>query len=140
MKESIGKLLSFMKKTKISFEKEILITASKLGISKSEADILLFLSNDIKYNRGCDIVEFRGFSKAYVSKAVGRLLNKGYISFEKDVKDRRYQHIILNESSKPIIDELKKVEKKVFRSLWKGITDEEKKTFYLVIEKMTKNV
>ena len=39
-----------------------------------------------------------------------------------------------------IIDELKKVEKKVFKSLWKGITDEEKKTFYLVIEKMTKNV
>ena len=140
MKESIGKLLSFMKKTKISFEKEILITASKLGISKSEADILLFLSNDIKYNRGCVRVEFRGFSKAYVSKAVGRLLDKGYISFEKDVKDRRYQHIILNESSKPIIDELKKVEKKVFKSLWKGITDEEKKTFYLVIEKMTKNV
>ncbi len=67
-------------------------------------------------------------------------MNKGYISFEKDVKDRRYQHIILNESSKPIIDELKKVEKKVFKNLWEGITDEEKKTFYSVIEKMTKNV
>lgn len=48
MKESIGKLLTFMKKTKISFEKEILNSASKLGISKPEADILLFLSNDIK--------------------------------------------------------------------------------------------
>ncbi len=140
MKESISKLMIFMKKTKISFDAEIELTATKLGISKSEADVLLFLSNNINYNRGCDIVEIRGFSKAYVSKAVGKLLNKGYISFKQDANDRRYQHIILNDSSKPLIIELNKVEKKVFKNLWHGINEDEKKTFYLVIEKMIKNI
>ena len=114
MKESISKLMIFMKKTKISFDAEIELTATKLGISKSEADVLLFLSNNINYNRGCDIVEIRGFSKAYVSKAVGKLLNKGYISFKQDANDRRYQHIILNDSSKPLIIELNKVENNLF--------------------------
>ena len=86
------------------------------------------------------MVEIRGFSKAYVSNGVGKLLQKNYISFETDAKDRRYQHIILNESAKPIIHELKKVEKRVFNKLCEGITDSEKKTFYSIIEKMTKNI
>ena len=140
MKESIGKLMIFMKKTKVNFEKEILNTATNLGISKPEADVLLFLSNNIGCNRGCDMVEIRGFSKSYVSKAVGKLLSKGYISFEQDENDRRYQHIILNDSSKPLIEELSKVEKRVFKNLWIGITEEEKKTFYSVIEKKVNNI
>ena len=39
--------------------------SSKMGISKPEADVLLFLSNNSELNRGCDMVEIRGFSKAY---------------------------------------------------------------------------
>ena len=140
MKENIGKLLLFMKKTKIKFDEEITNIAKKMDISKPEADVLLFLSNNREYDRGCDMVEIRGFSKAYVSNGVGKLLQKNYISFETDAKDRRYQHIILNEYAKTIINEIKKVEKRVFNKLWKGITDSEKKTFYSVIEKMTKNI
>ena len=86
------------------------------------------------------MVEIRCFSKAYVSKGVKKLLQKGYISFETDAKDRRYQHIIVNDVAKPIIRELKVAEKRVFKNLWEGITDEEKNTFYSVIEKMTKNI
>ena len=140
MKENIGKIMLFMKKTKIKFDEEITNIARKVGISKPEADVLLFLSNNSELNRGCDMVEIRGFSKAYVSKGVGKLLQKGYISFKTDAKDRRYQHIIVNDSAKPIIHELKAVEKRVFKKLWEGITDNEKKMFYSVIEKMTKNI
>ena len=99
MKENIGKIMLFMKKTKIKFDEEITNVARKVGISKPEADVLLFLSNNSELNRGCDMVEIRGFSKAYVSKGVGKLLQKGYISFETDTKDRRYQHIIVNDSA-----------------------------------------
>lgn len=140
MKDSIGKLMVFMKKTKDKVDIEISKVATKMGISKQEAEVLLFLSNNSKLDRGCDMVEIRGFSKAYVSKALGKLLQRGYISFETDAKDRRYQHIIINESAINIIHELKKIEKIVFKNLWQGITDEERKTFYSVIEKMTNNV
>ena len=140
MKENVGKLMLFMKKTKINFDEENKKIAKKMGISRPEADVLLFLSVNSELNRGCDMVEIRGFSKAYVSKGVGKLLQKGYISFETDAKDRRYQHIIVNDVAKPIIRELKVAEKRVFKNLWEGITDEEKNTFYSVIEKMTKNI
>lgn len=140
MKDSVSKLMVFMKKTKDKVDIEISKVANNIGISKQEAEVLLFLSNNSKLDRGCDMVEIRGFSKAYVSKAVGKLLKKGHISFETDEKDRRYQHIIINESAIKIIHELKKIEKIVFRNLWQGITDEERKTFYSVIEKMTNNI
>ena len=45
MKENIGKLLLFMKKTKIKFDEEITNIAKKMDISKPEADVLLFLYN-----------------------------------------------------------------------------------------------
>ena len=140
MKENIGKLLLFMKKTKIKFDEELTEVAKKMNISKPEADVLLFLSANEQFNRGCDMVEIRGFSKSYVSKGVGKLLQKKYISFKTDAKDRRYQHIILNESAKPLIQELKIVEKRVFNKLWEDITEEEKKIFFSVIEKMTQNI
>ena len=39
MKENIGKIMLFMKKTKIKFDEEITNVARKVGISKPEADI-----------------------------------------------------------------------------------------------------
>ncbi len=140
MKDDTDKIMLFLKKNKIAFDFELEKVATNNKISKQEAQVLLFLSHNYKTNRGCDIVEFRGFSKAFVSKAVKKLLERGYITFENDAKDRRYQHIIVNASAKNIIAELKQAEERVLQKLWNGISVKEKENFYAVIDKMIKNL
>ena len=97
--KNINKVFFYFKKIKDSCDDEIESIAKNLKLTKPEVDILIFLVNN-KENRGCDICDFRGFSKSYVSKAVNKLLKRGYITIKQDEKDKRYQHIIINAKAK----------------------------------------
>lgn len=56
--------------------------ANECGITKPEADILTFLNNNPSCDTAKDIVKLKGFSKAYVSKAVEPLILKELIKVE----------------------------------------------------------
>ncbi|MEG0780823.1 MAG: helix-turn-helix domain-containing protein, partial [Oscillospiraceae bacterium] len=65
--------------------------AADCGLSRPEADVLLFLHNNPQYNTARDVAEYRGVSRAYVSRAVELLLGRGLLRVEVHPTDRRYQ-------------------------------------------------
>lgn len=139
MKDNVSELLYFFKKIKDEYDKKIEEAAFEIALTKPEADLLLFLSNNPSYNTARDAVVYRGFSKAYVSKALNSLYKKNYISLKQDVVDKRYQHIFINENIINKVKILQNTQEKVFKEHTKNITEEEKKLFIEIINKMFKN-
>lgn len=137
--KNINKVFFYFKKIKDSCDDEIESIAKNLKLTKPEVDILIFLINN-KENRGCDICDFRGFSKSYVSKAVNKLLKRGYITIKQDEKDKRYQHIIINAKAKKTIKIINNNQKEIINRMFKGISEEELNNFKLVINKISQNL
>lgn len=135
----LGKILFTMNNSKSLYSKKIEACANSLGLTKSEADILLFFGNNPKYTNACDAVVQRKFSKAYVSKALSSLYNKKLISITSNEKDKRYQQISLTESSNKTLKELQKCQEEYFSSLTSGISKEDFNIFLKVIKKIMDN-
>ena len=113
--------------------------AKHCGITKPEADLLLFFGNNPNFTNACDAVNYRKFSKSYVSKALASLSKRNFITIKEDLKDRRYQQIKINDCSKKILKKLQECQAEFFRKMRNGISDEDFKIFLNVIEKITDN-
>lgn len=113
--------------------------AYECGITKPEADILAFLNNNPTCDTAKDIVKLKGFSKAYVSKAVVPLLEKGFIKIDIDKSDRRCQHLKLTEKSKPIIKELYDMQNKFVNKITEGIDKKDIEKYLEVIQYFSEN-
>ncbi|CUN85523.1 winged helix-turn-helix transcriptional regulator [Clostridium sp. NSJ-49] len=113
--------------------------AKECNLTKPEADILLFIKNNPEFNTAKDIVKLRGFSKAYVSKAVEPLLDKELITIEIDKEDRRCQHLLLTEKSEPLLDILLKMQREFIDIITDGIDKEDIKTYIKIMDSFYKN-
>lgn len=113
---------------------------SKYNISNVELDVLLFLSNNPKYDTAKDIVELRGLAKSYVSKAVDLLIRKEMISTFGDEKDRRITHLKLEEKSYEIIEEGKLSQNNFLEILYKDISQSERENLQKTLNKMSQNI
>ena len=113
---------------------------SKYNISNVELDVLLFLSNNPKYDTAKDIVELRGLAKSYVSKAVDLLIKKEMISTFGDEKDRRITHLKLEEKSYEIIEEGKLSQNNFLEILYKDISQSERENLQKTLNKMLQNI
>lgn len=137
--ESIGKILYIASKGRERYYKTLEECSKEKGISKQEIDVLIFLEEHTS-DCACDVVNERGVSKSYVSKALSKLQQDGFIKVEKDSFDKRYQHIILDKKAKDILIYMKKKQKKMIAELTKDIKDEDLEVFFKVISQMIFNL
>lgn len=135
-----SKMLFYIKISKELYDSMIEDEAKRCGISKQEAHVLLFFSNNPNFSNATDVVCYRGFSKAYVSKAIKSLEERKFIKIVNSEIDKRYQHILINSIAYDIVDKLKKVQNKYFLLLKKGISDDEFSIYLKVIGKIAENV
>lgn len=113
--------------------------AKQCGITKPEADLLLFFGNNPNFTNACDAVNYRKFSKSYVSKALSSLSKRKFITLKEDINDRRYQQIKINDCAKQILTKLQECQLTFFRKMKQGISDKDFTIFLHVIEKITDN-
>lgn len=137
--ESMGKILYIASKGKEQYYKTLKECSKEMGMSKQEIDVLLFLDINSS-NHACDIVNERGLSKSYVSKAVSELQKNGFITIKTDSNDRRYQHIVLEEKAKKIVSYMKKKHKKMILELTKNIPNDDLAIFLKVADQMISNL
>jgi len=137
--ESIGKILYIASKGRERYYKTLEACSLEKGISKQELDVLVFLDQHSN-NCACDVVNERGLSKSYVSKAIFKLQQDGFITVTRDTQDRRYQHITLNDKAKDIISYMKEKQKKMFSELTKDINEEDLEVFFKVVSQMISNL
>lgn len=112
--------------------------AHQCGITRPEADVLLFLYNNPTLNTARDIVYYRGFSKAYVSKAVDPLIRHGMITMATDPSDRRRQLLSIS-GGIDIAAKLRAAQSEFMNGLTKDIPKSELDCFMAVSEAMCKN-
>lgn len=108
--------------------------ANECGITKPEADVLAFLYNNPFCDTAKDIVKLKGFSKAYVSKAVEPLLEKELIIIEIDKDDKRCQHLKLTDKSEPIVKKLNSMQIKFIDKITEGIDKKDIEKYLEVIQ------
>ena len=137
--EVFKKLLYLSSKSQDLYSKKISSCASSCGISKAEADVLLFFGNNPEFTNACDAVNYRRFSKAYVSKALSLLAQRSFITITVNSADKRYQQISINSSAKKTLKRLQDCQISYINSIKSGISDNEFNTFVKVIDKIVDN-
>ena len=86
-----------MKNTSFALRR-ITAAAEEQGLTKPEADVLLFLANNPGRDTARDVAELRGLPKSQVSGAVELLAARGLLRRLPDQADRRVVHLILRVS------------------------------------------
>ena len=102
------------------FAETISVCATSCGITKPEADVLLFFANNPEFTNAVDAVNCRGFSKAYVSKALFLLQQRDFIAIQTSPSDRRYQQITIQPKAQKSVKMLQKCQRDFFLSLKEG--------------------
>lgn len=135
----ITKILYNMKHMGDLYHKLSSKAAEECNLTKPEADILIFIKNNPKHNTATDMVKLRGFSKAYVSKAIEPLLDKELIKIEVDKEDRRCQHLSLTEKADPLLDILLNMQSDFIDIITEGIAKQDIKTYMDVMDQISYN-
>ena len=122
----ITKFLKTQKAIADSYYAAIESAAKRSGITKQEADVLVFFFNNPDYTLASDAVKMRGFSKAYASKAIEQLLGNGLIEIACDGEDRRMQRIKITGKGGIIAKSVSMAQQKFYERLVSDLTPEER--------------
>lgn len=122
----ITRFLKTQKAIADSYSAAIESAAKRSGITKQEADVLIFFFNNPDYTLASDAVKMRGFSKAYASKAIEQLLGNGLIEISCDGEDRRMQRIKITGKGGIIAKSVSMAQQKYYEGLIKELTPEER--------------
>ncbi len=122
----ITKFLKTQKAIADSYSEAIESAAKRSGITRQEADVLVFFFNNPDYTLASDAVKMRGFSKAYASKAIEQLLGNGLIEIACDGEDRRMQRIKITGKGGIIAKSVSMAQQKFYERLVSDLTPEER--------------
>ena len=122
----ITKFLKTQKAITESYSEAIESAAKRSGITRQEADVLVFFFNNPDYTLASDAVKMRGFSKSYASKAIEQLLSNGLIEIACDGEDRRMQRIKITGKGGIIAKSVSMAQQKFYEKLVSDLTPEER--------------
>lgn len=133
---TVSKLFGSMKFVEEAYSKRSFQAAIECNLTKPEADVLLFLANHPDCCTAKEMVYIRRFSKAYISKAIVLLQQKGLIETKTDQKDHRFIQLKLTKKAEPTTAKLLKMQEEFCESLFDDCTAEEIKVFVKVLENL----
>lgn len=122
------------------YSRKIGETASRHDLSKTEADILLFLCNNPGFDTARDIVNIRGIAKSYASRSIEILTAKRYLTTKADQKDRRVTHLVLTKEATQALQDLKNTQEEIFILMTQNISDERKTEVNLALRQINENI
>lgn len=123
--DQISGVLRLQKQVLLAYDACIAEAAERAGLTKAEADVLLFLSNNPQYNAARDVVRHRGFSKTYVSRAVEQLASRGMLVVEPSPADRRLQNLRLTPAVVEPVRRLRRAQLEFFTRLTEGLPQDD---------------
>ena len=142
MKEECN-LVFYIKAINNIMDKKLNEKLNSLGITRTQADIMLYIMLKIKKN---EIVTQRDIEKQFsisnptVVGILKRLEDKNYIKKEKYDNDIRYNKIILTDKFYNIVKQVKTQTEKAKKEVFKNFTKEEKDTLLKLLKKVYQNI
>ena len=112
----------------------------KYDLRKIELDILYFLECTKEAQTARDIARIKQISKAHISSAVEKLVEKSMLETREDTADRRRIILEVTRAGKAVVKELVFIRQRMSQIVYKGITEEEQRVMQQVAEKMLKNM
>lgn len=131
--DRISGVLRLQKQMLLAYDACITQAADRVGVTKAEADVLLFLSNNPQYSAARDVVRHRGFSKTYVSRAVEQLAARGMLVVATSAVDRRLQHLRLTAGAAEPVRRLRRAQLDFFARLTEGLPEDDVAAFRRVL-------
>lgn len=138
-KSDISEFFKFQKNIFAAYDEVIENAARRSGITKQEADVLVFFFNNPEHTLACDAVRLRGFSKAYVSKAIEQLEQSNMIEITEASDDEHMQRISLTGRGGITGKSISAAQERLFSEMLSGVTPEERFIMRGVLEKIYKN-
>ena len=136
----INKFLYNLSSMQALYNKTFEPAKEKLGLSMGEIDVLLFLSNNPKYNIATEIVKYRKLSKSYISKAVTTLKDRGLLRIDSDLQDGRIQHLLVTKKADDLVERLNEQLNGFYSMLTKNVSVKELEKFIEIADKLADNV
>ena len=109
----------------------------KFDLTESQARTLFFLNKNIDENiMQKDLEEYFGTSHATVSGIIGRLEQKGYVTYKQSLEDKRAKLISITDTGQNIMKQINLVRLEQIKYLSKVLTDEETSQLTFMLNKL----
>lgn len=135
----ITRIVKSSRLMRTTYDEFISRAAEECDLTRPEADVLLFLYNNPTLNTAHDAALYRGFSKAYVSRAVEPLVKRGMISVTPDPADRRRQLLSITGGA-AAAQRLHAAQRSFLALLMQGIPRSDIDRFIEISESMCRNI
>jgi len=135
-----GNFLYYVRLIKRLYERTLSGAAGRCGLSLPEADVLSFLRENPEFDTARDVALYREVSRAYVSKAVEALAQRGYVEIVQDRADRRLQHLRVTDSAREAAEILHGAQLAFYDKVTAGLSAEELFAMLSAMEKCAVNL
>lgn len=130
--------LSHIRKTAFSFLENEMKKSGIEDISPSYGDILYALEKSGGASLK-DICRMTNKDKSTVSLIVNSMEKSGWIVKRKDHRDSRAIHVSLSDKALQYADIMKEISNKLQKTMFKGMSGEEKSILFMLLDKVAKN-
>ena len=113
--------------------------ASTFSLSRTEVELILFLSAHPDQDLARDIAQLRMLPKSCVSRAVDSLSRKNYLDCVPDKTDRRSVHLALSPQAQEVVAACRQIQSEMLEALLEGISEEEYQLMLRLMQKMSCN-
>ena len=121
-------------------ENQIAAIREKYDLKKVDIEVLYFLSKCKEENTPTDIYRRLKINRGHVSQAIDLLSRRELICPIPDKDDRRYMHYAISAKAGQIIDEIAEVRKKLDVQIFRGISEEELRSYKETTKKIFRNI
>lgn len=133
-------LLTIRLALKRLYDHEMAPIMDRYDLTRMELDVLLFLQNNPGCDTAAEIVQLQMMTKSHVSKAVDHLTERGFITQNRDEKNRRRIHLTLTDAAAPVLAESLEAQSRIVALMMKGVSQEDNDLMCRVIEQVSRNV
>ncbi len=106
----------------------------------NETAMMIYMLKNPEVDTAKDIAKNLGISQSLICRSVDSLTRKGLIEVEKDVNDRRVNHLALQIEDSELKETLVSMDPEFEKQMIQGIDEEELEVFHRVIRRMAGNV
>lgn len=114
--------------------------AQRLGLTRMELDLLLFLANNPAHNTAAEAVRLRQWTKSHVSAAVHALQDKGLLSAQHPEGNRKTLLLTPLPAAGELIRDGQKAQRTFFQDMRRDFTPSEEQALEAILKKIARNV
>lgn len=110
------------------------------SFTPNETAMMIFMLEHPDVDTAKEIAVNLGISQSLICRSVDSLTRKGFLSTEKDKKDRRVNHLTLNIEDKELKETLGTMKVDFLSKMTDGIDEKDLDIFQKVVDQMAENV